>query len=149
MLHVNSLSDAVARASLNRSRLLVLPNERVGNTVYPCLNVNRELSELLVSISRQERVKSSKQLLDQLIIASPGDVVLLIGLEILFDRSLAVEPLRLLKSCAINKTLLVCWPGDITNSGLSYASPSHPEHRTYKASDLSDVIFLTADAQLH
>lgn len=149
MLYMNSLSDAVARASFNRFRLLVLTNEQAEHVSLPSLNINRELSELLVSISRQERVKSSKQLLDQLIIASPGDVVLLIGLEILFDRSLAVDPLRLLKSCAINKTLLVCWPGDITNSGLSYASPSHPEHRTYKASELSDVIFLTADAQLH
>lgn len=149
MLHANSLSDAVARASLNRSRLLVLTNEQIGHVDLASVNINRELSELLVSISRQERVKSTKRLLDKLIIASPRDIVLLVGLEILFDRSLAVDPLRLLKSCAINKTLLISWPGEITNSGLSYASPSHPEYRTYKSSDLNDVIFLTADAQLH
>ena len=149
MFQMDKYSDAVARASLNRSRLLVLTAEQVGQIDCPSLNINRQLSEKLINISKQERAKSAGQLLDQLVSAVPSDAVCLTGLEILFDRTLAVDPIRLLGACAKDKTLLVCWPGDKTSSGLSYAVPSHREYRTYKASDLSDVIFLTADAQLH
>ncbi len=149
MFQIDRLSDAVERASLNRPRLLILTAEQATQLDYPTLNINRQLSEQLINIPKQERARSVAQLLRQLVSAVPNDAICLTGLEILFDRSLAVNPMRLLGTCAINKTLLVCWPGDITSSGLSYATPSHPEYRTYKASDLSDVIVLTADAQLH
>ncbi|MFC1776116.1 BREX-3 system P-loop-containing protein BrxF, partial [Pseudomonadota bacterium] len=58
-----------------------------------------------------------------------------------FDRSLSLDPIRLLKNCSRKKTLVVCWPGEKSKSGLSYAKASHPEYRTYKANDLTDIIF--------
>lgn len=152
MLQLDQLSGAVARASVNRSRLVFLSAQQAEHgdlTEYEFLNMNGLLSERLIGMPKQDRARSIAQLMVSLVSGAVGDVVLITGLEILFDRTLAVDPIRLLGTCAKNKTLLVCWPGDKTSSGLSYASPSHPEHRTYKASDLSDVIFLTADAQLH
>ncbi len=152
MLQLDTLSDAVARASANRSRLVFLSAQQAehGDLVeYEPLNMNGLLSERLIGVPKQERARSIDQLVFSLVSGSVSEVVLITGLEILFDRSLAVDPIRLLATCAKNKTLLVCWPGDKTTSGLSYATPSHPEYRNYKASDLSDVIFLTADAQLH
>lgn len=149
MLYVNKLSDAVAMATVNRSRLLILKANQVEKVDSSVLNINQELSGLLVSISRKERARSIKGLLDDLILTISDDLICLTGLEILFDRSLAVEPLRLLNSCAGDKTLLISWPGEVTANELSYGIPSHPEYRTYKASNLRDVIFLTADAQLN
>ncbi len=152
MLQMDRLSDAVAKASINRSRLVFLsaPQAEHSDLVeYESLNLNGLLSEHLINVPKQDRARTIVQIVASFISAASGVVVLLTGLEILFDRSLAVDPIRLLGACAKNKTLLVCWPGDKISSGLSYASPSHPEYRNYKASDLSDVIFLTADAQLH
>ena len=152
MLQMDRLSDAVARASVNRSRLVFLsaPQAEYSDLAeYEPLNLDGLLSEQLISIPRQERAMVITRMVMALINDTRGEVILLTGLEILFDRTLAVDPIRLLGACSKNKTLLVCWPGDKTSSGLSYATPSHPEHRTYKASDLSDAIFLTADAQLH
>jgi len=152
MLQLDQLCAAVARASVNRSRLVFLSAQQAGHDdLVKCehLNMNGLLSEQLIGMPKQERTRLVAQLVANLINGAAGDVVLITSLEILFDRSLAVDPIRLLGTCAKNKTLLVCWPGDKTSSGLSYATPSHPEYRTYKASDLSDVIFLTADAQLH
>lgn len=149
MLQIDRLSDALARVFLSRSRLLFLTIEQVGQVDYPSLDINRQLSEQLINTPKQYRAKSIGEKLNQLVNSVPSDIVCLTGLEILFDRSLAVDPIRLLSTCARNKTLLACWPGDKTTYGLSYATPSHPEHRTYKASDLKDVIFLAADAQLH
>ncbi len=152
MLQMERLSEAVARASMNRSRLVCLSTQHVahgGLTKYPSLDMNGLLSAQLIRMPKQDRARSVAQLVKNLINGCIGDVVLITGLEILFDRCLAVDPIRLLATCAKNKTLLVCWPGDKTSSGLSYATLSHPEHRTYKASGLSDVVFLTAGAQLH
>ncbi len=152
MLGMDQLSEAMIRASGNRSRLIFIDQFQAKNSdvvEYKSLDMNCLLSEQLINVPKQDRPKVIAQMVADLINAVDSEVVLLIGLEILFDRSLAVDPIRLLVACAKNKTLLVCWPGDKTSSGLSYASPSHPEYRTYKTSDLSDVIFLTADAQLH
>lgn len=152
MLQLEQLNDAIARAAINRSRLVFLSEKQAEHSdLAECepLSINSLLSAQLIVIPRQDRANAVAQLVARLINATASDVVLITGLQILFDRSLSVDPIRLLASCSKNKTLLVSWPGDKTSSGLSYATPSHPEHRTYKASDLSDVIFLTADAQLH
>lgn len=152
MLQLEQLNDAIARAAINRSRLVFLSEQQAEHRdLAECeqLSINSLLSAQLIVIPRQDRAKAVAQLVARLINATASDVVLITGLQIFFDRSLSVDPILLLASCSKNKTLLVSWPGDKTSSGLSYATPSHPEHRTYKASDLSDVIFLTADAQLH
>ena len=149
MIYLDSLNDAVQRAALNRSRLLVVAHEQVEELGYPQLDLNQKLSELLINYSKRDRSKSVSKLVDQLVVTPSSDVVLVSGLEILFDRSLAIDPLRLLKECSKQKTLLIVWPGDITKLGLSYALPSHPEYRTYKASELSDLVFLATNAQLH
>jgi hypothetical protein len=152
MLEMDNLDKAVARASINRSRLVFLSTTQVAQAkqyMFASLDLNYALSAPLTNTPKQDRPKLVGQLIAALINDVHGERILITGLEILFDRSLAVDPIRLLSTCAKNKTLLVSWPGDKTSSGLSYAAPSHPEHRTYKASDLSDVIFLTADTQLH
>ena len=152
MLQMDHLNKAILRAQKNRSHLVFFL-ERQENWAelesYPSLNLNALLSERLLEFPRQSRVREAAPLVHQLVDEVDESTVLLHDIEILFDRSLAIDPIRLLTACSKNKTLLVCWPGDKTSSGLSYAVPSHPEYRTYKASDLSDVILLTTDAQLH
>lgn len=152
MLQMDSLSDALAQVAMNRSRLVFLCAKLQNNNElesYQGLDINRRLSERLINMPKKERARNIPTEVGSLINQISENTVLITGLEILFDRSLAVDPIRLLAACAKNKTLIVLWPGDITSFGLSYATPSHPEYRTYKASDLSDAVFLAADAQLH
>lgn len=152
MLKMDRLDEAVSRAQMNSSSLVFISAEQASDAdlqSYSVLNLNALLSELLLEFPRRNRARKVMPLVEKLVNEVSAKVVLLRGIEVLFDRCLAVDPLRLLSACAKNKTLLVLWPGDKTNSGLSYATPSHSEYRTYKASDLNDVVFLTADAQLH
>lgn len=150
MLKLNDLEEVMTSA--NRTGLLLVP---AGTTIeldparVPSLDLNRSLSEQLIIVPKQERAKVIGQTVSELVNGVTGEALLITGLEILFDRSLAVDPIRLLKRCSANKMLLVVWPGEKSSSGLSYATPSHPEYRTYKASGLRDVVFITADAQLH
>jgi len=152
MMQMDSLSDALARASMNRSRLVFL-SELLADCneleCYKVLDMNRLLSERLINMPKHERARAITTEVGALINLIPESVVLITGLEILFDCSLAVDPIRLLATCAKNKTLMVLWPGFKTSSGLSYATPDHPEHRAYKASGLSDVVFLADNAHLY
>lgn len=145
MLLMSNINQAKARAAINRSRLVVMSSKPEDGEL-PDISLNQQLSEQLLNLPRSERARSIPQLLETLINQAESDDVVLSDLEILFDRSLATDPMRLLRACSRNKTLLVCWPGDKTSAGLSYGIPSHPEYRTYKASDLSDVIYCDAAA---
>lgn len=152
MIGMSSLVDALAHAALKRSRLVIVSDVQASNPVlanYTAIDLNVAVSERLIAVPKRERTREVAPATNEIVSNIVGDVGLVFGLEILFDRSLAIDPLRLLAECSKTKTLLVCWPEEVTESGISYAVPSHPEYRRYRASDLSDIIFLTADAQLN
>lgn len=148
VIQVDNVEDAMARCEASRTKLIILSFKQFERLSFPVININKELSSLLVTIPRKKIPISAPKLFSRLISESPNDTVCLEGLEILFDRMLSVDPVKLLKVCARDKTILIKWPGEIVEYGFNYATPNHPEYRNYKTSDLSDVIFLTADAQL-
>ena len=152
MLKMDKLIDAITKASANRSRLIFFLGDKIASQDlldHEQLNLNKTLSELLTNMPKSERARSVEHLVSSLIREVSADEVVVNGLEILFDRSLVIDPVRLLEACSKNKTLLVRWPGDKTNTGLSYALPSHPEYRSYRHADLSDVILLESDDAIY
>ena len=149
MLIMKDLNEAKARAAINRSRLVFVPTSLQQDFDASAVNLNEALSEQLINLPKADRARSVAGLISNLVNQAETDEVFIAGLEVLFDRTLAIDPLKLLEACSKNKTLLVCWPGDRTDKGLSYALPSHPEYRNYKESDLGDVIYLDIDAQIH
>lgn len=139
---VANLEDALSNASRNRFKLIVIRRCSDIETDFDVITLNQLLGRELVGLARVDRAKELAHLFSELLSSLSTEVIMVMGIEILFDRSLAVDPLRLLKEVARNKTLLACWPGEMTNGGLAYAIPSHPEYRNYRRSDLSDVILL-------
>jgi len=70
-------------------------------------------------------------------IATTGqDGVILDRTEIMFDTSLQLDPLGLLKSLSRDKVMITMWSGSISNSRLYYAEPSHPEYKSYPIDDI-------------
>jgi hypothetical protein len=61
--------------------------------------------------------------------------VLLDNLEVLFDSSLQVHPLRCLQDLARRRTVVATWNGTMTGGHLTYAAPDHPEYRRYPIDD--------------
>ena len=57
--------------------------------------------------------------------------MLLDNLELLFEKSLHINPLDLLKRIAHSKRVVAVWPGELRGDRLIYADMSHPEHRDY------------------
>ncbi|MBP7462299.1 MAG: BREX-3 system P-loop-containing protein BrxF, partial [Candidatus Delongbacteria bacterium] len=82
-------------------------------TSIPLINVNLELSRLMLDRTERQRTLQSPRLLSEIVNAYPDEVVLLDNLEILFDVSLKQDPLRLLQQLSRNKTLVAAWNGSI------------------------------------
>ena len=65
------------------------------------------------------------------ILGSQGDVLLLDNIELLFDRSLHLNPLDTLKRHAHARRVVAAWPGEFSDGHLTYAALGHPEHQDH------------------
>ena len=113
----------------------------VEHAGYPLVNLNLELSRRLLDLTERQRCLQVPSLLDEIVQAEPGDVILLDNIEILFDVQLKQDPLRCLQGLSRNRTVVAAWNGTCAagegrNSMLTYAEPDHPEYRRYPAADL-------------
>ena len=97
----------------------------------PLMNINLELSRLMLGLTERQRVLRAQRLLAR-IAAEPGsDIILLDNFELLFDVTLRQDPLRLLQGLSRSRTVAAAWNGAIENGHLIYGVPQHPEYRRY------------------
>ena len=95
------------------------------------MNINLELSRLMLGLTERQRVLRAQRLLAR-IAAEPGsDIILLDNFELLFDVTLRQDPLRLLQGLSRSRTVAAAWNGAIENGHLIYGVPQHPEYRRY------------------
>lgn len=151
-MDIKQINHAIERSILYHTKLVLVTGKAahllLENTASTeglvVINLGLELSKKLIKVPRQGRAKASALLFADLLNQRNTHVLLLNHIEILFDKTLSIEPLKLLQSSAKNLTLVVAWPGEKTNTLLTYAMPSHPEYRCYKASDFGETIFVDA-----
>ena len=95
-----------------------------------CLGANLGRELLTVPSTRRHLQASDvlKGLADRF--ASQG-LLLMDNIELLFDRTLQLSPLDLLKRHAQARRVVAVWPGDLRDDRLSYATKGHPEHQDY------------------
>lgn len=109
------------------------------------ISVSLEVSKRLIELTQRQRSLQLPRILGDLIAAAPGDVILLDNIEVLFDASLKLDPLRCLQSQSRNRTLVVAWNGTVClppetpQASLTFSTPDHPEYRRYPAHDLKIV----------
>lgn len=96
------------------------------------LNVGVELGSRLAGMPRRPRLLQTAIILRELVEQhASGDLVLLDNIELLFDRTLKLDPLDLLKFYARAQRVVAVWPGDTGAGRLTYADIGHPEHQDY------------------
>lgn len=100
------------------------------------LNVGAELGSRLACMPLRQRHLQTTTILRELAQHhAPGDLLLLDNIELLFDRSLQLDPLELLKRHAHVKRVVAVWPGEIQGNAragrLTYAELGHPESQDY------------------
>lgn len=98
------------------------------------INVNLALSSELLELTAKQRSLRLPEILDQIAGKAQAPVVL-DNIEILFDKDLKQDPLRLLQGISRNRAVLASWNGTITSERLLYAETGHPEYCSYESVD--------------
>lgn len=99
-------------------------------------NLGMELGRRLAKLPQRQRQFHAGNLLREIADEhASGDLLLLDNIELLFDASLTLNPLELLKRQAHSRSVVAVWPGEHRQLGsgsrLTYAETGHPEHRDY------------------
>lgn len=122
----------VGRSGSGKTGLLQSVSKEKG---YPLVNVNLSISQKMLELTKGQRSKRVERLFKELLDGLEGDVVLLDNLELLFEPTLEIDPLRLLQMRSRNRTLVVSWNGTFENDALNYAESGHPEYQSYRQVD--------------
>lgn len=121
----------VGEAGSGKTCVLREVAEEFGSSV---VNVNLALSGELLELTPKQRALRLPGILDQIADQALSPVVL-DNLEILFDKDLQQDPLRLLQGISRNRAVVASWNGSMNAGRLSYAEAGHPEYRSYDAVD--------------
>ena len=98
---------------------------------WPLLNVNQVVAEALLELDARERAIKCKPVLADAVADAGGATVVLDNIEMLFEKHLQQDPLRLLQVLARTTTLVVSWPGSYDGRNLTFADPGHRDYRKY------------------
>ena len=105
---------------------------------WQTLSVGRILSRELLSVAPKRRPHVPPKALPEAVQAYQPGPVLCTDIDLLFEPSLSLAPLRLLKRASRRTTLVVTWPGMFVDDVLAYATPEHAHYRTWSQPDLYD-----------
>lgn len=127
-----------------KTRLLRALGQRLNTAPF---NVGANLAHRLAATPTSERGFSTYELLREITNSARGDAPLLLdNLEVLFEPSLRISPLDLLKRLAHTRRVVAVWPGESRDDRLVYASIEHRDHRNYNRDGV--VVFETSPSLL-
>jgi SpoVK/Ycf46/Vps4 family AAA+-type ATPase len=96
------------------------------------LNIGSTLGSRLAVIPQRQRHLQANPILREFADQhTKGDLLLIDNIELLFDHSLQLDPLGLLKQLAHTRRVVAVWPGELCNGRLTYAEMGHPERQDY------------------
>lgn len=139
------LEQRLADATQLHSKLILLaggtPEERAAlldalqeSLHSQPLHLGISLASELAALPRRERRLQVGKLFRQVAQAhAPAGPLLVEGVELLFDASLEVNALDLLRRQSQARPVVAIWPGECRNRRLTYAELGHPEHQDHAA----------------
>ena len=109
-------------------------------------NVGATLGHRLAATPVAERGFSTNELLRDITDTARGNAPLLLdNLEVLFEPSLKINPLDMIKRLAHSRRVVAVWPGELRDDRLVYARMGHPEYRDYTRDGI--VVLETVQSQ--
>ncbi|MFL5802090.1 MAG: BREX-3 system P-loop-containing protein BrxF [Roseiflexaceae bacterium] len=104
---------------------------------WPVLSIGTTLSAALLTVAPGRRSRETHAMLAAATQRFAPGPVLCADIDLLFEPSLALDPLRLLRDSSRIAMLIVLWPGTIAAGILAYAAPAHAHYRAWNRTDLS------------
>jgi hypothetical protein len=142
---VSEISDLQSKLLLlignsGKTRLLRTLADRIQTAP---VNVGAKLAPRLVTLPSSDRDFSTNELLREITSSVCSEAPLLLdNLEVLFEPSLKINSLDIIKRLAHLRPVVAVWPGDMRDDHLVYANMGHPEHRDYPRDGV--IVFETA-----
>jgi hypothetical protein len=117
----------VGEAGIGKTGVLQKIASDFGSSI---ININLTLSNGLLDQTGKQRSLRLPEILNQIMNKAQSPVIL-DNLEILFDKDLKQDPLRLLQGISRNRTVVASWNGAFIGERLIYAERGHAEYRHY------------------
>ena len=104
------------------------------------LDVGRLLSAALIEIPSPHRAVSVDDAFSDMLSSGGKEVLCLDHLEILFETSLMLQPIDLVKNASRRFLLVASWPGTFAQDSLVFGPEDHPAHLKTPRQDLECLI---------
>lgn len=135
-LRLNDQASALMLV-VNSTDQIIGPKLQVGEQAIIALS--EQLCGHLLPLSRRERALKTPDIIVQMINSTGSDVVWLDRIQILFEPSLELDPLRQLQELARLKPIIAIWPGQITKQFLTFSNPGKSDYQSYSLNELANV----------
>lgn len=102
------------------------------------LDIGLLLSEALLHVPEQRRAGRVQTILLNALSTRQGGPVLCTEIDLLFEPTLAQDPLLLLRFCSRQTPLIILWPGSFRDNVLAYGTQTHRHYRTWFRPEVQD-----------
>jgi Cdc6-like AAA superfamily ATPase len=135
----------VGRQGVGKTELI---RNLVSKLQWPQVNLNLMLSEALMPYQQQKRpVVVSSLFYEFFETESLG--YLIDNTELLFDKSLKINPIYLLKNVSRNRTIVCSLNGQMNGNDFIYAETNHPEYFRETLNDINIIDLNTSERNPH
>lgn len=118
------------------ARLQTVRQQVIDRYGWANLSLGTLLSEMLLGAAPQNRAGLAQRTVADLVRSHRPGPVLCTDIDLLFEPSLPLDPLRLLREASRQASLVVLWPGTFINGVLAYATTAHAHHQTWTRTEL-------------
>ncbi|MBX3742593.1 MAG: BREX-3 system P-loop-containing protein BrxF [Akkermansiaceae bacterium] len=106
------------------------------------VDVGKILSSSFIEVPVSLRSASVEDCFTACLGESPSALTCLDHLEILFEPSLRVNPVALIKGASRHAVLVASWPGTTSTGHLFFGAADHPSHMDMSEHELESVLHL-------
>ncbi|MED5634000.1 BREX-3 system P-loop-containing protein BrxF [Enterobacter hormaechei] len=103
------------------------------------LELSEKLCEHLLPLSRDDRSRKAPDILAKMLNCIVSEVVWVDRIQVLFEPSLELDPLRQLQELARIKPIIAIWPGQLTEQLLTFSVPGRADYQSYTANELANL----------
>lgn len=107
------------------------------------VSIGTSLSKTLLSVATKSRSGQARRTFSELVRPHRPGPVLCTDIDLLFEPSLALDGLSLLREASRQINLIVMWPGAFEHDVLAYATADHAHYQTWNQTDLCDYCIVT------
>jgi len=115
---------------------------------WPLINLGKDASERLLSMTLRQRKLRAEEMITDVLEAGHEEKACLDNTEILFDPTLALNPMLLLQNFSRSRRVIATWNGSLENGSLAYAYPGHPEYFRQRVSGFPVVCLINEKLHL-